>query len=86
MHDIVIRGGSIVDGSGAERYTGDVAIDGGRIAQVGGKAGPGTLTPASQLGRTSAHWGGELWRRRCRQGTSVRWRAIAPQHAWPQCV
>ena len=44
MHDIVIRGGSIVDGSGAERYTGDVAIDGGRIAQVGGKAGPGNRT------------------------------------------
>jgi N-acyl-D-aspartate/D-glutamate deacylase len=41
MHDIVIRGGTIVDGTGATRYTGDVAIDGDRIAQVGGKAGPG---------------------------------------------
>ena len=40
MHDIVIRGGTIVDGSGA-CFTGDLAIDGDRIAQVGGKAGPG---------------------------------------------
>ena len=41
MHDIVIRGGSIVDGTGAPRFLGDVAIDGDRIVQVGGKAGPG---------------------------------------------
>ncbi len=41
MHDIVIRGGTIVDGTGAPSFTGDVAITGDRIAQVGGKAGPG---------------------------------------------
>ncbi len=40
MHDIVIRGGTIVDGTGAPASTGDVAIDGDRIVQVGGKAGP----------------------------------------------
>ena len=40
MHDIVIRGGTIVDGTGAPAFTGDVAIDGDRIAAVGGKAGP----------------------------------------------
>jgi len=40
MHDIVIRGGSIIDGSGAPSFTGDVAIAGGRIAAVGGKQGP----------------------------------------------
>ena len=39
MHDLVIRGGTLVDGSGAPRRSGDLAIDGGRIAQVGGKAG-----------------------------------------------
>ena len=40
MHDIVIRGGSVIDGSGAGAFTGDVAIAGGRIAAVGGKQGP----------------------------------------------
>ena len=40
MHDIVIRGGTIVDGTGNASYSGDVAISGGRIAAVGGKQGP----------------------------------------------
>ena len=40
MHDTVIRGGTIVDGTGNDRFAGDVAIEGDRIVQVGGKAGP----------------------------------------------
>jgi N-acyl-D-amino-acid deacylase len=40
MHDIVIRGGTIIDGTGQAAFTGDVAIADGRIAAVGGKAGP----------------------------------------------
>jgi N-acyl-D-aspartate/D-glutamate deacylase len=40
MHDIVIRGGTIVDGTGKSAFTGDVAISNGRIAAVGGKQGP----------------------------------------------
>ncbi len=40
MHDIVIRGGTVVDGTGKPAFTGDVAIAGGRIAAVGGKQGP----------------------------------------------
>jgi N-acyl-D-aspartate/D-glutamate deacylase len=40
MHDIVIRGGTVIDGSGKPAFTGDVAIAGGRIAAVGGKQGP----------------------------------------------
>jgi N-acyl-D-aspartate/D-glutamate deacylase len=39
MHDLVIRNGKIVDGSGAPAFTGDVAIDNGVITNVGGKAG-----------------------------------------------
>jgi len=39
MHDLVIRGGTIVDGTGEPAREGDVAIDGDRIAEVGGKAG-----------------------------------------------
>ena len=34
-HDLVIREGLIVDGSGSEPYIGDVAIDGGFISAVG---------------------------------------------------
>jgi N-acyl-D-amino-acid deacylase len=41
MHDIVIRGGTIVDGTGKAAFSGDVAVSGGRIAAVGGKLGPG---------------------------------------------
>ena len=41
MHDLVIRGGTIVDGTGADRFVGDVAIDNGKITSVGGTAGPG---------------------------------------------
>lgn len=39
MHDLVIRSGTIVDGTGRESFQGDLAIDGGMISQVGGKAG-----------------------------------------------
>jgi N-acyl-D-amino-acid deacylase len=39
MHDIVIRGGTIIDGTGKAAFTGDVAISNGRIAGVGGKQG-----------------------------------------------
>ncbi len=42
MHDTVIRGATIVDGSGKPGYTGDVALKDGKIAQVGGKSAPGT--------------------------------------------
>ena len=40
-HDLVIRGGTIVDGTGTARYEGDVAIDGERITAVGKVDGPG---------------------------------------------
>jgi N-acyl-D-amino-acid deacylase len=40
-YDLLIRGGTIYDGSGGEGYTGDVAIAGDRIAYVGPRA-PGS--------------------------------------------
>src|SRR5437660_2215689 len=41
MHDLVIRGGTIVDGTGAPAFTGDIAIDRSTIASADGTAGPG---------------------------------------------
>ena len=41
MHDLVIRGGTVVDGTGAEKRTADVAIDGDRIVAVGQDVGEG---------------------------------------------
>jgi N-acyl-D-amino-acid deacylase len=35
MHDLVIRGGIVVDGTGAAPFTADIAIDGGIITAVG---------------------------------------------------
>jgi N-acyl-D-aspartate/D-glutamate deacylase len=35
MHDLVIRGGTVVDGSGGKPFTADVAVDGGLISLVG---------------------------------------------------
>ncbi len=39
-HDLVIRGGTLVDGTGAPAQTADVAVDGGLIIEVG-RVGPG---------------------------------------------
>lgn len=41
MHDLVIRGGTVVDGTAAPRKRGDVAVDDGIITAVEPKAGPG---------------------------------------------
>ncbi|WP_007508276.1 N-acyl-D-amino-acid deacylase family protein [Pseudofrankia saprophytica] len=38
MHDVVIRGGEVVDGTGAPPRKADVAIDGGRVTEVGAVA------------------------------------------------
>ena len=41
MHDLVVRGGTLVDGTGAPARAGDLAIDGDRLTAVTGQAGPG---------------------------------------------
>ena len=40
-HDIVIRGGLVVDGTGRAAFPGDVAVDGDRITAVGRVDGAG---------------------------------------------
>ena len=35
MHDLVIRNGTVIDGTGAPRFQADVALEGGRIVAVG---------------------------------------------------
>jgi len=41
MHDLVVRGATIVDGTGAPAAIGDIAVDDGRITSVGENAGHG---------------------------------------------
>ena len=40
MHDLIITGGTIVDGTGRPAFTGDVAITASRITGVGKDLGP----------------------------------------------
>ncbi|MAW56209.1 MAG: amidohydrolase [Rhodospirillaceae bacterium] len=56
MHDLVIRNANIVDGTGADAYSGDIAIDGGTIAQAGGTAGAGKREIAANGAMASPGW------------------------------
>src|ERR1700693_4001541 len=44
MHELIVRGGTLVDGTGAEPRTADVAIDGGVISEVGNLTASATRT------------------------------------------
>ena len=44
MHDLVVKGGLVVDGTGAPARTADVAITDGRVVEVGDDVGAGRRT------------------------------------------
>ena len=44
MHDILIKGGTVIDGTGQAGFTADVAIQDGRITEVGRVDGPARQT------------------------------------------
>ena len=44
MYDLIIRHGTIIDGSGKARYTGDIAIENEKIVAVGTVTGDATET------------------------------------------
>jgi len=35
MYDLIIRNGTIIDGTGGDRFTGDIAVNDGKIAKIG---------------------------------------------------
>jgi N-acyl-D-aspartate/D-glutamate deacylase len=44
MHDLVVRGGTVIDGTGAPARSADVAISDGRVTEVGKVSGPARRT------------------------------------------
>ncbi len=40
-HDVVIRGGTVIDGTGAKGFTADIAVDGDQITEIGKVTGKG---------------------------------------------
>jgi N-acyl-D-aspartate/D-glutamate deacylase len=47
MHDLLIQGASLIDGTGAEPRVADVAITGGKIVAIGSTSAPATETIAA---------------------------------------
>ena len=56
MHDYLIKGTTIVDGTGAAPYRGDIAIAGGKIAAVGKAEGPARETIDAAGAQATPGW------------------------------
>jgi N-acyl-D-aspartate/D-glutamate deacylase len=48
--DVVIRGGTVVDGTGVPRYQADVGIKDGRVARISGRIRGGGAREIDALG------------------------------------
>ena len=44
LYDVLIKGGTVVDGSGADRFQADVAINSDRIVAIGDNLGSAKRT------------------------------------------
>ena len=73
-YDMVIRGGTIIDGTGVPRYNADLAIKDGKIANISGRIRPGGVKEIDASGCVVApgavdlhtHYDGQLnWDRYC---------------------
>ncbi len=53
-HDLLIRGGTVIDGSKAPRFDADIAVDGGRITAIGSLDGHTADTVLDATGRIVA--------------------------------
>ena len=56
MHDYLIKGATIVDGTGAAPYSGDIAIAGGKIAAIGQADGPARETIDAAGAQATPGW------------------------------
>jgi N-acyl-D-amino-acid deacylase len=56
VHDLVIRGGNVVDGTGAPGRTADVAVDQGRVTEVGRVSGRGRRELAADGALVTPGW------------------------------
>ncbi|OZI70820.1 N-acyl-D-amino-acid deacylase family protein [Bordetella genomosp. 12] len=54
MHDLLIRGAEIIDGTGAPRFVADLAVQGDRIVRIGDLAGHGGCVEVDGAGRVLA--------------------------------
>ena len=79
MHDLVIRGGTVVDGTGGPPRTADVAVDDGIITAVGDSRGRRPRGPSTPTGCSSRR----VWST-CTRTTTARstWDPLLTPSSW----
>ena len=75
-HDVVIKNGTVVDGTGSPAFGADVAIDGDKITAIGKDVGSGKKksTPREMLSRPASSTRIPTWMpSSCSIRTATRW-------------